>query len=93
MDPDLINSRALRSGKVHALEVLTFIPLLEPLARSLLPRDAHAWTNIDSPKRGPNFKYAFQGALKRTKIEFEKTTKNLPGNFFALFVDRGTGTH
>jgi hypothetical protein len=93
IEPDLINSRALRSGKVSALEVLTFIPLLEPFARSLLPRDAHAWTNIDSPKRGPNFKYAFQAAVKRTKIEFEKTTKDLPGNFFALFVDSGTGTH
>lgn len=87
MDPDLIYNPALRSGKVYVLEVLTFIPLLEPFARSLLPRDAHAWTNIDSPKRGPNFKYAFQAAVKRTKIEFEKTTKDLPHGLFVLFVD------
>jgi hypothetical protein len=88
MDPDLINTRALRSGKVYALEVLTFIPLLEPLARSLLPRDAHAWTNIDSPVRGPTFSYGFQAAVKRTKIEFEQTTKGLPQDLVALFVDR-----
>jgi hypothetical protein len=88
MDPDLINSRALRSGKVYALEVLTFIPLLEPFVRSLLPRDAHAWTNIDSPERGPNFRYAFQAAVKRTKIEFEQTMRDLPQDLFALVVDR-----
>lgn len=93
MDPDLIYSPALRSGRVYWLEVLTLIPRLGPRFRLLLPRDAHAWTNIDSPERSPNFKYVFHAAVKRTKIEFEKTTKDLPGIFFALFVDRGTGTH
>jgi hypothetical protein len=88
LDPDLINTRALRSGKVYLLELLTFIPLLKPLVMPLLPRDSHGWMNLDSPERGPNFKYAFQSAMKRTKIEFENTTKDLPGDLFVLFVDK-----
>jgi hypothetical protein len=88
MDPDLIHSGALRSGKVHVLEVLTFILPLKPLVMPLLPRDAHGWMNLDSPERGPNFPYAFQAAVKRTKIEFERTTKDLPQDWFVLFVDK-----
>jgi hypothetical protein len=88
MQPELINAPTLRSGKVYWLEALTLIRPLKRLVTGLLPRDAHGWMNIDSPERGPSFKYAFQAALKRTKIEFEKTTKDLPGDLFVLFVDR-----
>jgi hypothetical protein len=88
LDPDLIHSGALRSGKVYLRELLTFIPFLKPLVMPLLPRDAHGWMNLDSPERGPNFKYAFQAAIKRTKIEFERTTKDLPEDLFVMFVDR-----
>jgi hypothetical protein len=87
-DPDLINSPALRSGKVYLLEGLTLIPLLKPLVMPFLPRDAHAWMNHDAPERGSNFKYAFQAALNRTVVEFERTTKDLPGDLFTLFVDK-----
>ena len=88
LDPNLINTRALRSGKIYPLELLTFIPVLGPLVMPILPRDAHGWMNLDSPERGPNFPYAFQAALKRTEIEFEKTTKSLPEDLFTLFVDK-----
>jgi hypothetical protein len=88
MDVELIHSSALRSGKVYWLEALTFIVPLRSLVMRLLPRDAHAWTNIDSPERGPNFPYAFQAAVKRTKIEFERTIRDLPQNLFGLFVDK-----
>ena len=88
LDPDLINTRALRSGKVYLLELLSLTRLLKPLVMPLLPRDAHAWMNLDFPEQGSNFKYAFQAALKRTKIEFERTTQNLPEDLFALFVDK-----
>lgn len=91
MNPDLIHSRALRSGKVYLLELLTFIPVLKPLVMRFLPRDSHGWMNIDSPERGPNFPYAFQAAVKRTRLEFEKTTKDLPGDLFVLFVDKQVG--
>ena len=88
LDPDVIHSNALRSGKVYLLELLTFIPPLKPLVMPILPRDAHGWMNLDYPGRGPNFKYAFQAAVKRTKIEFERTTKDLPEKVLRLFVDQ-----
>ena len=88
LDPDLINAPALRSGRVYVLELLTLIPILKPFVMRLLPRNAHGWMNLDSPDRGPNFRYAFQAAVKRTKIEFEKTTKDLPEELVALFVDK-----
>ena len=87
-DPDLLHSHALRSGKVYFLEILTFIPPLKPFVMSILPRDAHGWMNLDSPKRGYKFPYAFQAAVKRTQIEFEGTTKDLPEDLFQLFVDK-----
>ena len=88
LDPNLINSPALRSGKVYVLEVFTLIPLLKPLVMPLLPRDSHAWMNIDSPERGANFAYAFQAALKRTKIEFERTTGEFPQELVRLFKNQ-----
>lgn len=88
MDSDFIHSGALRSGKVYWIEILTLISSLRPLVVSILPRDSHGWMNLDSPDRGPNFKYAFQAAVKRTTIEFEKTTKDLPADLFRLFVDK-----
>ena len=48
--PDLIHTSALRSGKVYALELLTYIPGLKSLGMSLLPRDSHGWMNLDSPE-------------------------------------------
>ncbi|RPJ19506.1 MAG: hypothetical protein EHM33_30150 [Chloroflexi bacterium] len=88
LDPDLIHTRALRSGRIYALELLSFIGVLKPLVMPWLPRDAHGWMSLDSPEQGPNFKYAFQAGVKRTKIEFEKTTKDLPGDLLALFLDK-----
>ena len=88
VDPDLIRTPALRSGKVYFREILTFIPLVKSLAMSILPRDAHGWMNLDAPERGPNFPYAFQAAAKRTKIEFERTTKDLSKDMLAWFVGR-----
>jgi hypothetical protein len=88
MDSNLINTPALRSGKVYWLEALTFVPPFKPLVMSLLPRDAHGWMNLDAPERGPHFKYAFQAAVKRTTIEFERTTRDLPTDLCKLFVDK-----
>jgi hypothetical protein len=73
---------------VYVLELLTLIPLLKSLVMPILPRDAHGWMNLDSPERGPNFPYAFQAAIKRTKIEFERTTKDLSEKLLGLFVDK-----
>lgn len=87
-DSDLISSPTLRSGKVYVLEALTLISVLKPLVMPLLPRDSHAWMNIDSPERGTKFGYAFHAALKRTKIEFQWTVEKLPAALIEMFVDR-----
>jgi hypothetical protein len=88
-DPDLINTSALRSGVVYfPLEAFYHFHVLRPLLMRILPRDSHAWMNLDSPKQGPNFAYAFQAGVKRTKIEFEKTMKDLPKDLLRLFVDK-----
>jgi hypothetical protein len=73
---------------VYWLELLTMVLPLKPLIMPLLPRDSHAWMNIDSPERGPHFPYAFQAAVKRTAIEFKRTTGDLPHDLFQLFVDK-----
>jgi hypothetical protein len=92
LNPDLLNSPALRSGKVYILELLTLILPLKRFVMPFLPRDAHAWMNLDSPEQGPNFKYAIQGAIKRTKIEFERTTEDFSQELFTLFVDKQART-
>jgi len=88
VDEDLIHTRALRSGKIYLpLEALYFIHAFRSTALRLLPRDSHAWMNLDSHEQGPNFKYAFQAAIKRTKIELNKTVPRLPQDLLKLFFD------
>ena len=88
MDDVLIEGSTLRSGKIYyPLEALTFVPLLKKLVVPLLPRDSHAWMNLDSPARGPLFEYALQAAIKRTRYEFEVTTRNFSPGLLALFRD------
>ena len=42
--------------------------------------------NLDSPEQGPSFIYAFQAAVKRTRLEFDKTASGLPQDLLKLFV-------
>ena len=89
VDPDLINSPALHSGKIYLpLEALSFVKILKPLVMPYLPRDSHAWMNLDSPEQGPNFTFAFHAAVKRTMIEFKKTTSGLSQDLMDIFVDK-----
>lgn len=88
VDQALIDSPALRSGKIYPLELFSFIPGLRSPVLSLLPRDAHGWMNLDSPEQGYKFDIAFHAAIKRTMIEFEKTTEGLPDEWVAAFIDK-----
>ena len=89
VDLDLLDIRALRSGRIYLpLEALSFVKLLKPLVMPLLPRDSHAWMNLDSPEQGSNFTFAFHAAVKRTKIEFEKTVSGLSQGLVRTFVDK-----
>jgi len=88
LDPDLIDSPALRSGKLYyPLEALSFIPALRKFVVPFLPRDSHAWMNLDSAERGPLFEYAFQAAIKRTRHEFDLIKRGFSSNSLALFQD------
>lgn len=88
MDPDLIHSPDLRSGKVYyPFELLYFFPRTRALSLRILPRDSHAWMNLDTPGQGFKFDYAMHAAIKRTVIEFEKTTGGFSEEMCRLFLD------
>ena len=89
VDPMLIDHPALHSGKVYMLlELFTLIKPIKRFVKPLLPRDSHAWMNLDSPETGSRFEYAFHAAVKRTKMEFEKTTADMPEHLRAIFTER-----
>ncbi|MEP7356534.1 MAG: hypothetical protein ABI847_04795 [Anaerolineales bacterium] len=74
LDSRLLRHPALISGRVYLpLEALTFFPRITPLVRRGLPRDSHAWMNLDNPARGPLFPYSLVAAEQRTLFEFERT--------------------
>jgi hypothetical protein len=89
VDSTLLDNPALRSGKVYLpLEVFSLIKPLKPLILPRLPHNSHAWMNLDSPEVGERFTFAFHAAVKRTRIEFEKTTTGLPREQRMAFVDQ-----
>ena len=89
VEPGIIDSDVLRSGKIYyPLEVFSFIKILKPLVLPLLPRDSHAWMNLDSPEQGFKFDYVMQASIKRTVIEFEKTVDEMSEVRLELFVDK-----
>jgi hypothetical protein len=85
-DHSLLESPELHSGKLYyPLEVLSFVPALKKYVLPLLPRDSHAWMNLDSPDQGVGFAYAFAAAVKRTRYEYEQTIYGLSAEHLALF--------
>jgi len=67
---ELIHNSGLRSGKLYyPFEVFAFLPIVKNFVIPLLPKDSHAHMNLDSPERGIRFAYAFEAAVKRTRIE------------------------
>jgi len=85
-DGDLLKGPDLRSGKVYLpLELLAWIPGLSRLIVPLLPRDSHAWMNLDMPARGPKFAYAFAAAIRRTRYEYERTTNDFSSELLSIF--------
>jgi len=89
VDPTLINSPDLRSGKVYyPFELLYFIRRTRKFSLRYLPKDSHAWMNLDSPEQGFKFYYAMQAAIKRTVIEYEKTTIGFSEDVCKLFLDK-----
>jgi hypothetical protein len=90
-DEDLINSPALRSGRPYMpLGLLSFIPIVGRWFTPLLPRDSHAHMNLDSAARGPMFEYAFQAAVKRTRLEYDRVARSLSTPLLDRFRDLPT---
>jgi len=84
---ELVDSPELRSGKLYyPLEALSFVPFLKRFVMLLLPKDSHAWMNLDSPERGRRFEYVLEAALKRTRHEFDQTVTGLSSGKVALFT-------
>jgi hypothetical protein len=87
--PALLNHPDLHSGKVYyPLELFYYVRPLRRFVLSRIPRDSHAWMNLDSPEQGFKFDYAMQAAIKRTKIEFDKTTLGFSEEMCRLFLDK-----
>jgi hypothetical protein len=88
LDDALIENPSLRSGKMYfPFGYLSFVPGIKNLVIPRMPRDSHAWMNLDSEARGPMFEYAFHGAVKRTRFEFETSVKGLAKELKQLFTD------
>lgn len=89
LEDEVLADPNLRTGKLYyPLEALSFIPALKRLVIPFLPRDSHAWMNLDAPSRGVKFLYAFEAAVKRTRFEFELTITGIPSTLVASFTDR-----
>jgi hypothetical protein len=83
----LLRDSRLHSGRIYyPLEIFAFIPPLKRYVLPLLPRDSHAWMNIDDPSR-PNFDYAYSAAVKRTVIEFERICPQLSQEQICFWTD------
>jgi len=88
VDLSLIQHPDLHSGKVYLpFEILYFIRSTREFSLRILPKDSHAWMNLDTPEQGFKFDYAMQAAIKRTVIEYEKTTSGCSDEMCKLFLD------
>ncbi len=76
--PDLLSQPHLRSGRVLiSLEILGMIPVVGHLLRPFFPADTHIRMNLDQPKSGPLFPYAYVAARKRTEEAFKTLTEQI----------------
>lgn len=74
LTPAILKHPRLISGKVYwPVEALWAIRALQPLVKMVVPKDSHAWMNLDTPETGPLFPFAIEAAVKRTVVEFERT--------------------
>jgi hypothetical protein len=85
---DVLSDSRLRSGHLYyPLEALSFVPALAPLVMPFLPRNSHAWMNIDGPDR-PLFAYAFSAAVQRTRVEFDRAMLSLTVEAQGMFTGK-----
>ncbi len=93
-DSGLLQGGNLHSGKIYwPLEPFSWIPFLKKYVAPFLPRDSHAWMNLDDPERGPMFPYAFAAAVKRTRYEYEQIVRGLSPELVSLFCGKNSSLH
>lgn len=77
-DPTILKSPALKSGRFYLpFEPLSMLPWIGKYVKPAIPRDSHAWMNLDSPEQGPLFEYAQAAAVQRTDLEFQLMLKKI----------------
>lgn len=86
---EILNHPDLHSGKLYyPLEVLAFVPFLRNFILPHLPADSHAHMNHDGHETSAHFDYVFHAAVKRTKVEFDKTVVEFSASHLSFFTDR-----
>jgi hypothetical protein len=82
---ELLMDVRLRSGRLYyPLEVLSFFAAFRSFVLPALPRDSHAWMNLDAPDRS-GFELAFAAAVKRTYAEYLRMADSLTVQQVAQF--------
>jgi hypothetical protein len=77
-DQAVLASPALKSGHFYLpFEPFSMLPWIGKYVKNVIPRDSHAWMNLDSPGEGPLFAYAQAAAVQRTRQEFHLLVKQI----------------
>jgi len=72
-DPRIMNHPKLKSGENYGIiEFIALIPGLSRWVQPLMPADSHARMNLDGPKSGDLFTYAYHAAYKQTISVFQQ---------------------
>jgi len=79
-DVKIMNHPDLKSGKIYGIiEFVAMLPGLSEIITPMMPHDSHAQMNLDSPKSGHMFPFAYWAALKRTKDIYNQLIVELFG--------------
>ncbi|MFH1446278.1 MAG: HET-C-related protein [Chloroflexota bacterium] len=76
VDNSIINNPEFCFAKTYfPLDYFALFPKFGTIFKNMLPKDSHAWMNLDSPESGYLFKWAFHAAAKRTYYEYTEIIK------------------
>lgn len=91
-DRELLDHPDLISGKNYGfLEILAQIPGISVLIRPFIPADSHAMMNLDSPKSGINFPFAYKAAFQRSLEVWDRLIVDLRSHFCQDKINSFTG--
>lgn len=77
-DENIISHPDLHSGKIYGFfEFLALLPVITSIITPHMPDDSHAKMNLDNPRKGPLFDYAYHAAIKRTKTCYNELMHEL----------------